>query len=148
MVESGGLDHKVDLRSGDGKVLFAGTSSEFKAGCETVARKVRGHIRAKREGRMPKDDSKMKETEGDIHVRERSYRVSAGELAQFVERIESLAVDKAEIQQAIKEVYAEAKERGYNTKCIRKLIAERKRDASDVDEEQVVMDLYRRALGR
>lgn len=96
---------------------------------------------------MPKDDTKMKETEGDIRVREKTYRVAANELRQFVERVEHLEGEKAEIADAIKEVYSEAKARGYDTKCIRKLIAERKRDKDDLAEEQAVMSFYREALG-
>ncbi|MEM1079236.1 MAG: DUF2312 domain-containing protein [Pseudomonadota bacterium] len=95
---------------------------------------------------MPKDDTPVKETEADIRVREKTYRVAAAELRQFVERIESLEADKAELAEAIKEVFGEAKSRGYAAKCIRKLIAERKRDPDELAEEQAVMDFYREAL--
>lgn len=75
------------------------------------------------------------------------YGVAADELRQFIERIEHLAVEKSEIQDQIKEVFAEAKGRGYDTKAMRKIIAERKRDKDDLAEEEAVLDLYREALG-
>ena len=69
------------------------------------------------------------------------------ELKQLVERIERLEEEKAGIAAGIKEVYAEAKGRGYEIKVLRKLIAERKRDPHEVQEEAETMDLYKQALG-
>lgn len=74
-------------------------------------------------------------------------RVAAGELRAFVERIERLAAEKAEIAARQKEVYAEAKGRGYDTGAMRKLIALRRKDPAQVSEEEAVLDLYRQALG-
>lgn len=76
-----------------------------------------------------------------------SYGVAAGELRAFIERIERLEADKADIATDIKEVYAEAKGRGYDTKVMRKLISERKRDKDDLSEEEAVLEMYRAALG-
>lgn len=76
-----------------------------------------------------------------------AYRVTADELRQFVERVERLQSEIRGIQGDVKEVFAEAKGRGYDIKVLRKLIAERKRDAGDVSEEQAVLDMYREALG-
>ena len=76
-----------------------------------------------------------------------SYRVTADELRQFIERIERLDAEKKDIADQQKEVMAEAKGRGYDTKVMRKLIAIRKRDAADLAEEEAVLDLYRQALG-
>ena len=76
-----------------------------------------------------------------------AYRVSADELRQFVERFERLGVEKQDIADQQKEVMAEAKSRGYDTKVLRKIIAERKRDRDDLAEEQAVMEMYRQALG-
>ncbi|WP_456388988.1 DUF2312 domain-containing protein [Profundibacter sp.] len=84
----------------------------------------------------------MNETSSDI-----SYRVSADELRAFVERIERLDAEKKDLAEAQKEVMAEAKGRGYDTKVIRKLIAMRKRDAQDLAEEEAVLDMYKEALG-
>lgn len=76
-----------------------------------------------------------------------SYRVSADELRAFVERIERLDVEKKDLADMRKEVMAEAKGRGYDTKVIGKIIAARKRDAQDIYEEEAVFDMYKVALG-
>lgn len=73
--------------------------------------------------------------------------VAAQELRQFVERYERLEAEKQDIADAQKEVMAEAKGRGYDTKVLRKVIALRKRDAEDIAEEEAILDLYKSALG-
>ncbi len=78
---------------------------------------------------------------------DQSYRVTAGELRQFVERIERLEAEKKDIADQQKEVMAEAKARGYDTKVMRKLVALRKRDADDIAEEEAVLEMYKQALG-
>jgi uncharacterized protein (UPF0335 family) len=80
-------------------------------------------------------------------AREKVYRVIAAELRQFVERFERLDAEKTDIADLQKEVMAEAKGRGYNTRALRQIIRERKRDKDDLAEEQAVLDLYREALG-
>ncbi|GAD57218.1 DUF2312 domain-containing protein [Limimaricola cinnabarinus] len=69
------------------------------------------------------------------------------ELRQFIERVEHLEAEKKDISEGIKEVMAEAKGRGYDTKILRKVIALRKRDADDIAEEEAVLDMYKAALG-
>ncbi|KAE9631855.1 DUF2312 domain-containing protein [Parasedimentitalea maritima] len=76
-----------------------------------------------------------------------SYRVTAGELRQFVERLERLDSEKKDLAEQMKEVMAEAKGRGYDTKVIRKLVALRKRDKDDIAEEEAVLEMYKEALG-
>ncbi len=78
---------------------------------------------------------------------EASYRVTADELRQFVERYERLEAEKRDIADQQKEVMAEAKGRGYDTKVLRKVIALRKREPDDIAEEEAVLDMYRQALG-
>ena len=73
--------------------------------------------------------------------------VAAQELRQFVERFERLEAEKKDIADAQKEVMAEAKGRGYDTRVLRKVIALRKRDANDLAEEEAVLDMYKSALG-
>jgi len=80
-------------------------------------------------------------------VTDASYRVTADELRQFIERIERLEAEKKDIADAQKEVMAEAKGRGYDTKVLRKVIALRKRDANDIAEEEAVLEMYKEALG-
>ena len=76
-----------------------------------------------------------------------SYRVAADELRQFVERFESLEIEKRNIADQQKEVMAEAKSRGYDTKIIRKLVVLRKRDLQDLAEEEAILSMYKSALG-
>ena len=76
-----------------------------------------------------------------------SYRVTADELRQFIERIERLDAEKKDLAEQQKEVMAEAKGRGYDTKVLRKLIFIRRRDADDIAEEEAVMEMYKEALG-
>ena len=76
-----------------------------------------------------------------------SYGIAAGELRAFIERAERLEEEKREITEQIKEVMAEAKGRGYDTKVIRKILALRKRDKDDIAEEEAVMEMYMAALG-
>ena len=76
-----------------------------------------------------------------------TYRVTADELRQFIERIERLEQEKKDIAEQVKEVIAEAKGRGYDTKVMRKVIALRKREADDIAEEEAILDMYREALG-
>ncbi|WP_299671729.1 DUF2312 domain-containing protein [uncultured Roseobacter sp.] len=78
---------------------------------------------------------------------EETYRVTANELRQFVERIERLDAEKKDLAEQQKEVLAEAKARGYDTKIVRKLIALRKRNADDIAEEEALLDMYKQALG-
>ena len=80
-------------------------------------------------------------------VTDASYHVTADELRQFIERIERLEAEKKDLADAQKEVMAEAKGRGYDTKVMRKVIALRKRDANDIAEEEAVLEMYKEALG-
>jgi len=93
------------------------------------------------------DQNHMKETEADRAVRDAAFSVTADELRQFIERAEQLEAEKKDIAEQVKEVFAEAKGRGYDTKIIRKIIALRKRKPDDVAEEQAILDMYKSALG-
>ncbi|MCL4171257.1 UNVERIFIED_CONTAM: hypothetical protein GTU68_054081 [Idotea baltica] len=83
----------------------------------------------------------------DTSVVDSTYRVTADELRAFVERLERLDQEKKDIAEAAKEVMAEAKGRGYDTKVLRKVMALRKRDPQDISEEEAVLELYKEALG-
>lgn len=78
---------------------------------------------------------------------ETAYRVTSDELRGFVERIEKLQTEKAELSDFEKVVFAEAKARGYDVRTIRKIISLRKKDPQEIAEEQAVLDLYMDALG-
>jgi uncharacterized protein (UPF0335 family) len=69
------------------------------------------------------------------------------QLRSIVERIERLEEEKKTIAGDIKEVYAEAKGNGFDTKILRKVIALRKKEAAEREEEQSLTDLYFSALG-
>ena len=73
-------------------------------------------------------------------------RTNAAELRAFIERIERLEAEKQDAADGQKEVYAEAKGRGYDAKIIRKVIARRKRDRQDLAEEAAILEVYEAAL--
>ncbi|MDB6177070.1 DUF2312 domain-containing protein [Paracoccus sp. Z330] len=76
-----------------------------------------------------------------------SYNVAADELRQFIEQFEQLEAEKKDIAERQKEVMAEAKARGYDTKVMKKIVALRKRDRDDIAEEEALLDMYKEALG-
>ncbi len=76
-----------------------------------------------------------------------AYSVTADELRQFIERFELLEAEKADVAEQQKEVMAEAKGRGYDTRVMRKVIALRKRKPDEIAEEEAIMDMYKAALG-
>ena len=75
------------------------------------------------------------------------YSVTADELRQFIERFEQLEAEKADVAAQQKELMAEAKGRGYDTKVMRKVIALRRRKPDEIAEEEAIMDMYKAALG-
>jgi uncharacterized protein (UPF0335 family) len=68
-------------------------------------------------------------------------------IKSFVERIERLEEEKKALANDIKEVYAEAKGNGFDTKIMRQVIRLRKMDKDDLDEQDALIDVYKRALG-
>jgi uncharacterized protein (UPF0335 family) len=70
-----------------------------------------------------------------------------GKLKSLVERIERLEEDKAAIAADLKEVYAEAKGEGFDTKILRKVVRLRKQDQAKRQEEEALLDLYISAIG-
>ena len=73
--------------------------------------------------------------------------VAADRLRLFIERIERLEEDKKAIMEDIKEVFAEAKGEGYDTKIMRQVIRLRKMENHDRQEMETLLDLYLTALG-
>ena len=73
--------------------------------------------------------------------------VNAAHLRSFVERIERLAEEKQGLTDDIKSVFDEAGGNGFNKKILRKLIAERKKDADKRREEEEILDIYLSAMG-
>lgn len=73
--------------------------------------------------------------------------IAHGQLRSIVERIERLEEEKAATAADIKEVYAEAKGNGFDTKILRKVVRLRKIDRAEREEEEAIMDVYLAALG-
>lgn len=76
-----------------------------------------------------------------------SESIAAYQLKSLVERIERLEEEKAALAGDIKDVYAEVKDNGFDTKILRKIMALRRRDRAEVQEENAIMELYCQALG-
>ena len=76
-----------------------------------------------------------------------SATVHGAQLRGIIERIETLEAEKAEIAEQVKEVYAEAKGNGFDTKILRAVIGLRKKTAEERSEAEAMLDLYMQALG-
>jgi uncharacterized protein (UPF0335 family) len=73
--------------------------------------------------------------------------VDPGRLKSLVQRIEKLEEEKTALMGDIREVYAEAKSAGYDTRIIRQVIRIRKMDKADRAEQDELLDLYLNAVG-
>ena len=80
-------------------------------------------------------------------IAENSQTVAAGQLRAFIERIERLEEEKQTIADDIKDVFAEMKGTGFDTKAVRTIIRLRKKDQAERQEEEAILDLYMAALG-
>ena len=76
-----------------------------------------------------------------------TYTVTADELRQFIERFEQLESEKKDVSEQQKELMAEAKGRGYDTRVLRKVVALRKRKPDEIAEEEAIIDMDKAALG-
>lgn len=73
--------------------------------------------------------------------------IAADHLRSYIERVERLEEEKAALAADIKEVFAEAKGNGFDVKTIRQIIKIRKVEPHVLDEQETLLDLYKRALG-
>lgn len=73
--------------------------------------------------------------------------VDAGRLLSYIERIEHIEEEKKALQNDIKEIYEEAKSANFDVKAIKQLLKIRKMDDQERQEEEFVLDVYKRALG-
>jgi len=73
--------------------------------------------------------------------------IGADRLRSFIERIERLEEEKAALTADIREVYAEAKGNGFDAKIMRQIIKLRKMETADRQEQEALLDLYKRAIG-
>ena len=76
-----------------------------------------------------------------------AYTVTADELRQFIERFEQLDSERKDLAEQQKELMAEAKGRGYDTRILKMVVALRKRKPDDLAEEEAVLEVYKAALG-
>jgi uncharacterized protein (UPF0335 family) len=104
--------------------------------------------RAGKEGK-PKGERNREATEElrDAETTSTAQTVAAGQLRALIERIETLEEGKKDVSESIKEVYAEAKGTGFDTKAIRTIVRLRKKDQAERQEEEAIVDLYKAALG-
>ena len=72
--------------------------------------------------------------------------IAGAQLKSFIERIEQLEDEKRALGEDIKEVYAEAKGNGFEPKIMRQIIKIRRMDKDEHDEQETLLDLYKRAL--
>ena len=73
--------------------------------------------------------------------------IAADALRSFIERVERLEEEKKALADDIKDIYAEAKSVGFDTKTMRQIVRLRKMDESDRQEQEALLDLYIHALG-
>lgn len=73
--------------------------------------------------------------------------VAQDQIRAIIERIERMEEEKRAIADDIKEIYAEAKGNGFDVKVLRKIVAIRKQDASERQEQEALLELYMTALG-
>ena len=74
--------------------------------------------------------------------------MAADRLKSVVERIEKLEEERKLLQEDIKDIYTEAKSAGFDTKVLRMVIASRKKDQSEWEEQQALLETYMKALGQ
>ena len=73
--------------------------------------------------------------------------LAAGQLRSFIERIERLEEERKALSDDIRDVFAEAKGNGFDTKVMRQVIRLRKKEPAERQEEEAILDLYMHALG-
>ncbi|MFX4220361.1 MAG: DUF2312 domain-containing protein [Thalassobaculum sp.] len=73
--------------------------------------------------------------------------INAGQLESFIQRIENLEEEKANLMADIREIFAEAKANGYDVKIMRQILKLRKMEEDDRDEQETLLEVYKRALG-
>jgi len=73
--------------------------------------------------------------------------IAGDRLRSIVERIERLEEERKGLSENIKDIFAEAKSAGFDVKVVRQIISIRKKEPAEVEEQETLLDLYRRALG-
>ena len=86
-------------------------------------------------------------TEGTGEDAAQYGNISAERLSSLIERIERLEEERKALSSDIKDIYAESKSAGFDVKVMRQLIRLRKQEPAEIEEQETLLDVYRRALG-
>lgn len=86
-------------------------------------------------------------TERDTAEAATTGNVAGDRLKSLVERIERLEEERKALGSDIKDIYAEAKSAGFDVKVLRQLIRLRKQEPAEIEEQETLLDVYRRAIG-
>ncbi|MDR2978560.1 MAG: DUF2312 domain-containing protein [Rickettsiales bacterium] len=78
---------------------------------------------------------------------EDTVKITADELKGYIERIEKLEQERKDVQGHIRDVYAKAADEGWDTKVMKQIVRLRKMDNDDREEQEILLDTYKRALG-
>ena len=73
--------------------------------------------------------------------------IAVDRLRSIIERIERMEEEKKALSSDIKDIYAEAKSAGFDVKVVRQIIAIRRKEPAELEEEETLMEIYRKALG-
>jgi len=83
----------------------------------------------------------------DATTDEKPTNVAGERLRSIVDRIERLEEERKALGSDIKDIYAEAKSAGFDVKVLRQLIRIRKQEPAEIEEQETLLDVYRRAIG-
>jgi uncharacterized protein (UPF0335 family) len=83
----------------------------------------------------------------DATAEEKPTNVAGDRLRSIVDRIERLEEERKALGSDIKDIYSEAKSAGFDVKVLRQLIRIRKQEPAEIEEQETLLDVYRRAIG-
>jgi uncharacterized protein (UPF0335 family) len=84
---------------------------------------------------------------GDMDTDPAVGGIAADRLRSIIERVERLEEERKALAADIKDIFTEAKSAGFDVKVIRQIIRLRKLEPAEVEEQETLLDIYRRALG-
>ena len=143
---------KCEVLQDTGMPIIPLTAEDYKKICEQKteeeSRKVLCEILAKKttEMKMSKPEQTSFVTKEDDERNNIIGGIAVDRLRSLIERVERLEEEKAGIASDIRDIFAEAKGAGFDTKAMRACIKLRKMNAADRDEQEILLDTYRKAL--
>jgi uncharacterized protein (UPF0335 family) len=93
------------------------------------------------------DEDNAEDSTMDASVDAAVGGIAADRLRSIIERVERLEEERKALSGDIKDIFTEAKSAGFDVKVIRQIIRQRKQEPSEVEEQETLLDIYRRALG-